>query len=504
MRAARVRRDLVLLAASVGALAIVAVMLAPVRDSALATTRVEFGASAPQRGSESQRDAVERIESQIGRPLALVRVYGRWDSPFPTDFDSWLAASGHRLFLSVAAQRSDGGFVPWASIASADPGTGLYETMVRWARSIRDFGAPVYFSFDPEPETESASTMGTPAQFVAAWRTMRAIFADVGVPNATWVIVTTAYTYARTDGRGIAAWYPGDDVVDAIGADGYNFFGCSAGVSTAWRSFRQIFDPVRAFGTMHPSKPVVVPEWGSVEDPSTPGRKATWIANAAATLKSSGWEQFTAVAYWNSATPGCSYVIDSSDSSLAAFAAMGGDPYFFDGSPPTISGFSPARGPAGTTVKLTGTGFSAPKSVRIGTKEATFTTGDLTHLTFVVPAGAEAGAVNITTSFGTATGSVFSVVHRRTVSLRVGRALRATGTVRTRDDFRPCRAATVHVQRRRAGDGWRTIASTSTRSDGRYAVALPARSGRFRALIRSHRLATSNICGAARSKAVSG
>jgi hypothetical protein len=495
-------RRLLLPAACIGALAVIAVALASADRSAFAASRVEFGASAPQRDGESPREAVERIESQIGRPLAIVRVFKRWDMQFPTDVDSWLAASGHRLFLSISAQRSNGQFVPWGWIANAEPGSGLYNTMVRWAKSIKEFGAPVSFSFDPEPETGPASTMGSPAEFVDAWRKMHDIFADVGAMNATWVIVTTAYTYSRTDGRGISAWYPGDGYVDAIGADGYNFFGCSPGVSTAWRSFQQIFDPVRAFGALHPSKPVVVPEWGSVEDPSTPGRKARWIADATATLKSPGWEQFATVVYWNSATSGCSYVIDSSDSSLSAFAAMGGDPYFFDGSPPTIRGFRPRRGSARTVVSVAGTGFSGPTSVRIGTTKARFTTDDLTHLTFTVPAGAEAGAVSVTTPFGTATGSVFGVVHRRTVGLRLTRTFRASGTVRVRDDFGACRAATVRVQRHRPGDGWATIARASTRPDGRYAVALPPRPGRFRALVRSHRLASADICGAARSRTI--
>jgi hypothetical protein len=327
-------------------------ILVPTQEAVVAQAPgILFGSSAGQRGDESPREAVERLESQTGRQLTVVRVFKRWDAAFPTDYERWLRDSGHAIFLSAAAQRVNGSHVSWSSIANAQPGSELYDQILRWADRIQAYGAPVFFAFDAEPET-GPSSMGSPGDFAAAWRRIVSVFRDRGVTNARHVVTLTAFTYGRTDARRAAAWYPGDDWVDAIGADGYNFFGCTSGANETWREFSRIFEPVRQFGLEHPSKPIMIAEYGSVEDPNTPGRKAEWIAGARSTLQSPGWNQFDAALYWHSRTPGCDFWVDTSQSSLDALAAMGADPYFFAGAPPVVSSVEPTQGRAGTVVAI--------------------------------------------------------------------------------------------------------------------------------------------------------
>lgn len=76
--------------------------------------------------------------------------------------------------------------------------------------------------------------------------------------------------------------------------------------------------------------------------------------------------------------------------------------------PPTISGFSANSATAGETIQINGNGFAANPSdnlVRIGTTEATVTTGSATQLSVIVPFGAESSEVSVRTPLGEARSS---------------------------------------------------------------------------------------------------
>jgi hypothetical protein len=72
--------------------------------------------------------------------------------------------------------------------------------------------------------------------------------------------------------------------------------------------------------------------------------------------------------------------------------------------PPTISSFTPTSGPAGTTVSITGTGFTGASSVTFGGVPATnLTLNSDTSITATVPSGATTGPIAVTTPGGTGT-----------------------------------------------------------------------------------------------------
>ncbi|MFX0578981.1 IPT/TIG domain-containing protein [Nocardia nepalensis] len=80
---------------------------------------------------------------------------------------------------------------------------------------------------------------------------------------------------------------------------------------------------------------------------------------------------------------------------------------------PTITSISPASGPTsgGTSVVVTGTGFTGPLTVRFGATSTTFTIDSATQITAVAPADS-AGAVQVTVtgSGGTSNGVVYTYV----------------------------------------------------------------------------------------------
>ena len=71
--------------------------------------------------------------------------------------------------------------------------------------------------------------------------------------------------------------------------------------------------------------------------------------------------------------------------------------------PPAITSFTPASGPAGTAVTLTGTGFTGATAVKFNGSASTFNVASDTSVTATVPAGATTGTLAVTTPYGTGT-----------------------------------------------------------------------------------------------------
>jgi hypothetical protein len=89
------------------------------------------------------------------------------------------------------------------------------------------------------------------------------------------------------DWNTIEAYYPGNEWVDAVGVDGYNWGDTQIperhGWRSSWRSFDEILGPaVVALRRLAPDKPLHVYETASA---STGGDKAAWLRDAATTVR---------------------------------------------------------------------------------------------------------------------------------------------------------------------------------------------------------------------------
>jgi len=326
--------------------ALVLSLFAP--STAWAGSLMTFGAAVKPRSGQTKIKAVQALETEIGRKLHVVRVYDLWNSPFPDSYTSWLTTpagfdvtkpgtqGGRTLVLSIKATKLDGTKVPWSSIASAQPGSAVHDQIVSWANEIKSFGQPIYLSFNHEPEAAASSTLGTPADYIGAWNRIRQVFAAQGVTNATWIWIGTAFGFTSNRNFKATRYYPlapdgSDTAVDVIGVDGYNWYTCRPDAQLAWKSASSVFGGFYTWVTTnHPTKPVIITEFGSVEDPADPNRKASWISDAAAWFKS--WNQVVGALYWSSHAaakyPNCVFYVDTSTTSANAFAAMGADPSY--------------------------------------------------------------------------------------------------------------------------------------------------------------------------------
>lgn len=205
-------------------------------------------------------------------------------------------------------------------------------TIDAWATKIGTQGHPCFF----RPWWEMNGNWGykwqtgagvTAAEYVAAWRRFRTRSDAAGASNVTWVWNPNNFV----PGGSVpdpTPWYPGDEYVDWMGFDGYNFGGSS--VASA-------YDTIYAkLQQLAPAKSICVSETASAEGGSVP--KVTWINDVFARLpvnypKIRAWCWFN----WNVLDAGQSvrrtWPIESSPSAQAAFAAGIAKSYFREQAP---------------------------------------------------------------------------------------------------------------------------------------------------------------------------
>jgi len=293
---------------------------------------IMFGTNAGGSPTQTMEENVLETEAALGRELAAVRVYEKWGVAFPSRSHQWLADSGHTMYLSVKSVRYNGQVVKWADIAAARPGDPLYTDMVQMGTRFRNFGQPIYFIFNHEPEAQASRLMGTSEDFKAAWRQIHDVFENVGATNVhyTWVMTGWAFRTSKSDPRYANKWYPGNAYVDEIGADPYNWYDCQED-DYPWRDAEFSLDPIRLFAKRHPHKELMLAEYATVEDRDDPGRKAKWLTDMTTLLKQPGWEQFHTILYYHSigtSEPNCVWNFDTSAQAENALAEMGADPYY--------------------------------------------------------------------------------------------------------------------------------------------------------------------------------
>ena len=193
-----------------------------------------FGAYVAPRDGEDPEDAVHRLESAIGRKLAIDHQYHRWNEAIPTARQDWDASTGRLPFINWIAAKADGSPVRWSEIADGSQD----DWIVQRADAVKAFGSPIYLAFHHEPEDDLAA-WGTPEDYAAAFRRVVTVFRSRGVTNVAFVWTMMNWTFEPQSGRDPSAYYPGDSYVDIIGVDGYNWYPGRDGAP--WQSFEQIF-----------------------------------------------------------------------------------------------------------------------------------------------------------------------------------------------------------------------------------------------------------------------
>jgi beta-mannanase len=228
-----------------------------------------LGALLTKANPATEQSEWNALESQSNNNVQMYDTIQPWGATIPTWRESWALSQGRIPMIS------------WGGTTTTDIESGADDAYItQSATAIKALGGQVFLRWFWEMDgTAFASQAISPADFIGAWRHIRAIFNQVGATNVTWVWSPTAY--GITNGKA-QAFYPGNDQVDWVAADGFNMYPGVPGTSA--QSFATIFTPFYAFG-LSTGKPMMVGATGCDEDPNNPTAKAAWLEGMAKTLR---------------------------------------------------------------------------------------------------------------------------------------------------------------------------------------------------------------------------
>jgi Glycosyl hydrolase family 26 len=156
--------------------------------------------------------------------------------------------------------------------------------LVRLTKQLRNLKPAPILRPMPEPNTpwyawSGTANKNTPAEYAKAWAKVRQLVRNSGGKRIRLMWAPYVRSIPDTPENEIAAYFPGADKVDLVGASGYNF-GQVGGL--AWTTPDALFeDAYREVSALSP-KPFWVAETGSTNNG---GSKAAWIAQLAGLRK---------------------------------------------------------------------------------------------------------------------------------------------------------------------------------------------------------------------------
>ena len=220
---------------------------------------------------------LDAYSSRVGRVPSVVSTYRDMEySMLNTSQLSDVASRGAVPMVTVE---------PWDASNPGDPSYSLRNiangAFDPWfgagADAARAWGRTLYLRFAPEMNLPSepwgtGKNGNTVQDFVDAWRHVHAIFTAHGATNAKWVWAPNIFSSGGS-AADFTPYYPGSDVVDVLGLDGYNW-----GSLDVWQTWTQVFgSSYDVLCRLDAVKPVMVSETASTE---LVGDKAAWITSA--------------------------------------------------------------------------------------------------------------------------------------------------------------------------------------------------------------------------------
>lgn len=259
-------------------------------------------------GNPLSRPQLEDAARATGMAPRLVLFFQQWpERPaaggFPRETLAAIADFGAQPVLTwepMYYARVDGTetTIPAARIVGGDYDVYLEE----FAREAAAWGRPLIIRFAHEMNLSRYHWGGSkeefgpasPDRYRAMWRRVVDVFRRARATNVRWAFSPNCESVPGGGNPAAAPWntasayYPGDDYVDLVGMDGYNWGETQTPERHGWRSTWRGF--AETFGGLHtqlralaPDKPVYVFETASA---ATGGNKAAWLAELARVARS--------------------------------------------------------------------------------------------------------------------------------------------------------------------------------------------------------------------------
>ena len=313
-----------------------------VAGTASAATAASVYWGAYVQGAPADPSLIDAFEAHAGKRASLEMIGVSWMrngaySPFPQADAQTMRNRGTIPVIDWFSWDIAGDATTQPAFQLADIYNGNHDAYItQFARSAAAWGHPFFFRFDPEmngwwlPWNEQTNG-NQPGDFARAWRHVVDIFRREGATNATWVFCPNIIGPLSTPLEGL---YPGDDDVDWMCLDGYNW-GTDKG-NTGWWSFTEVFsgdeynggfDSYLMVQNLAPTKPIMIGETASSQNG---GSKADWITSMLSMELPRYFPNVKALVWfnWNTGDPGVTWPIESSATAQAAFAAAIASPYY--------------------------------------------------------------------------------------------------------------------------------------------------------------------------------
>ena len=265
-------------------------------------------------------------ESTIDRSLPVVHWYVNWTQGFPSSECELLRARGSIPYIT---------WEPWRGII-VDPVysldniiAGTFDIYMRtWAADCKNYGNPLFLRFAHEMNGSwypwdgyhNGSSESSSSKYILAWKHVYNIFSSLGVDNVTWVWSPNNNSVPNSSWNSISNYYPGDDYVDWIAIDGYNF----GTDGSRWETFDELFlSTYTLLSGAYQTKPFMIGEFACSENG---GSKADWITDSFSKIKNS-YANIKLVSWFNISKE-ADWRIDSSNASKTSFTAEVNSSYF--------------------------------------------------------------------------------------------------------------------------------------------------------------------------------
>jgi len=264
-------------------------------------------------------DNLEAFQSMIGQNLAVVHWYVHWQDPFPTAEANLVAASGSVPLIT---------WEPWVShtLGTLEAiASGSFEAYVsNFLLAAKNWGRPILLRFAHEMNgnwypwdgSHNGAAAG-PAKYQQAWRYIYNVRERVKASNVSLVWIPNNNNLPDAAWNEPANYYPGDQYVDWVGLDGYNW-----GYS-AWEDFSAVFNSAYNQLITLTNKPLMIAEFASA---GQGGSKAIWLSETLA-LVQTDYTRIKLLCYFN-VNKERDWRLNSSPSAEAAFRSGISSSYF--------------------------------------------------------------------------------------------------------------------------------------------------------------------------------
>jgi hypothetical protein len=260
-------------------------------------------------GGGGSASVLDEYASMVGRNPDIFLVFRNMDGPLLYSSEINNLRSRDETPMVTLEPYLNSGVASLPDIAA-----GKYDSYFRKeADAVRGLGMTVMIRFAHEMNLLSSDwgpnkAGNTGTAYVDAWRHIVGIFRQEGADNVKWVWAPNV----DYGGRPFNQFFPGDEYVDYIGLDGYNW-GTSGGESFA--SFSKVFASSYATITALSGRPLIITETAASE---VGGSKAAWIEETFLSTIPKAMPRVSAV-IWFDEDKELDWRVNSSQASLDAY-----------------------------------------------------------------------------------------------------------------------------------------------------------------------------------------